>query len=170
MAVPLQNIQQSVNTGKLYFQTLLDKYKDTLLKGCDNIPENLNCLKNIIIALNADLRDVVNTDKTQSLYVKLVTILGAYNVAFVPDSRVVIPNTTYEIISTSGIPPIYITDANFVGNTYTNTALVGNNAFAVFDQNLNRYLINGTQFTYNASGGIIIIDGIFGGESFVLIF
>lgn len=169
MAVSLQNIQEKVNISKNYYQTLLDSYKASLIKGCDNIPANLNCLKWLIYALNADLRDVINTDKTQSLYVKLVTILGIYNVAFNPNANVVIPNTTYTIAAT-GKPPIFITDADFVGNTYTNTSLVGNNAFAVFNQNGNRYLINGVDFTYNAAGGLIIVAGIFGGESYVLIF
>lgn len=168
--VTLQNIQQSLNIGKIYYQVLLEKYKANLVKGCEDMPEQLNCLKWLITAINPDLRDVVNTDKTQALYAKLVTILGAFNSAFTVDTDVVIPNTTYEIISNTGKPPIYITDADFVGNTYTNTSLVGNNSFAVFDQNLNRYLVNGTEFTYNASGGIIIVNGIYGGESFVLIF
>lgn len=168
--VTLQNIQEKVNIGKVFYQTLLDKYKATLTKGCDDMPEKLNCLKWLITAINPDLRDVVNTDKTQALYVKLVSILGAFNSAFTVDTDVVIPNTTYEIISNTSKPPIYITDADFVGNTYTNPTLVGNSTFAVFDQNVNRFLINGTEFTYNASGGIIIVNGIYGGEAYTLIF
>lgn len=168
--VTLQVIQQRLNTGKLYYQTLLDKYKASLIKGCDDIPANLNCLKWLIYALNADLRDVVNTDKTQALYAKLVGILGAYNQAFTVDPDVVIANTTYEVVTIDSKPPIYITSDDFTGNTYTNTELLGDSTFAVFDQNSNRYLIYGTEFTYNASGGIVIIGGIFGGESFVLIF
>lgn len=168
--VTLQNIQDKINIGKIYYQVLLEKYKANLVKGCEDMPEQLNCLKWLITAINPDLRDVVNTDKTQALYVKLVAILGAFNSDFTVDTDVVIPYTTYQIISNTGKPPIYITDADFVGNTYTNTSLVGNNSFAVFDQNLNRYLVNGTEFTYNASGGIVIVNGIYGGESFVLIF
>lgn len=170
MAVSLQVIQQKVNTSKLYYQVLLERYKADLIKGCNYVPHKLSCLKNLIWALNADLRDVVNTDKTQALYVKLVTILGAYNEAFVVDTDVVVPNTTYQVITVDAQPPIYITSDDFTDNTYTNTDLVGNTSFAVFDQNTNRYLINGTEFIYNVTGGITIVGGIFGGESYVLIF
>lgn len=168
--ITLQNIQEKVNTSKLYYQVLLDKYRSGLLKGCDDLPENLLCLKWLILALTADILGNFNTDKTQALYVKLVTILGAYNEAFVVDPDVVIPNTTYEVVTVDTRPPILITDADFVGNVYTNTELQGNSSFAVFDQNLNRFLQYGTQFTYNAAGGIIIIDGIYGGEQYMLIF
>ena len=167
--ITLQNIQEKVNISKNFYQVLLDKYRDGLLKGCDDLPENLLCLKWLILALTADILGNFNTDKTQALYVKLVTILGAYNEAFVVDPNVVVANTTYEVISTTTRPPIFITDADFVGNVYTNPDLIGL-SYAVFDQNLNRYLQNGTQFTYNAGGGIIIIDGIYGGEQYVLIF
>jgi hypothetical protein len=167
--IALQNIQEKVNTAKLYYQVLLDKYYENLSKGCNDIPNNLLCIKWLILALTADILANYNTPKTQALYVKLVGILGAYNEAFVVDPNVVIPNTTYQVVAIDSKPPILITSDDFVDNVYTNADLIGL-SYAVFDQNLNRFLQNGTQFTYNASGGIIIIDGIYGGEQFMLIF
>ena len=162
-------IQQRVNTAKLYYQTLLDKYRINITSGCsDNIPQDLNLVKWLILALNMDLRDDYNTTKTQSLYDILNSILGAYNTAFTPNSQVIIPNTTYTVNGTSVLPTISITDANFVGNTYSNADLFGF-TFAVFDQNVNRYLNYGIEYTYNPTGGIIIVGGIFGGESYRII-
>ena len=166
--VSLAVIQDRVNTAKLYYQTLLDKYRLKLVTGCDEQPDYLLCVKWLILALNADLLNAYNTTKTQTLYNKLNQILGSYNVAFTPNSQVQIPNTTYTTTGGSGIPSIAITDADFVGSTYTNVTLLGY-TFAVFDQNTNRYLNYGTEYTYNATGGLIIVGGIFGGESYRLI-
>jgi hypothetical protein len=166
--VNLAVIQDRVNTAKLFYQTLLIKYKALLVTGCDDLPDKLLCTKWLILALNSDLLNAYNTTKTQTLYNKLNQILGSYNVSFVPNSQVQIPNTTYVTTGGSVLPTISITSANFVGATYTNAALIGF-TFAVFDQNANRFLNYGVEYTYNAAGGIIIVAGIFGGESYKLI-
>ena len=166
--ISLSVIQEKVNIAKLYYQTLLEKYRNDLVDGFCDLPENLSCVKWLILALNMDLRDSYNTDKTQILFNILNQILGSFNVAFTPNSQVQIPNTTYTTTSGSGIPSISITSANFTGNVYSNTGLLGY-VFAVFDQNTNRYLNYGTEYTYNSTGGLIIVDGVFGGESYRLI-
>lgn len=166
--ISLTTITEKVNTAKLYYQTLIDDYRASFLKGCENKPKYLDCLRWTISALSADIRDTINTDKTQKVYAKLLDILGGYSEIYVVDPNVIIPNTTF-IVEGNGMSPIFITDADFTGNEYLNPALVGMTNYVVFDQNLNRYLTS-SQFTYIPTGGIEITDGIYGGESFVLIF
>lgn len=55
--------------------------------------------------------------------------------------------------------PIYITQANFTTATfYPNTNLLGNNII-VFLNEINRYLIPNTEFTWNSLGLTITMDG-----------
>jgi hypothetical protein len=167
--ISLVVIQEKVNIAKVYYQTLLEKYRSDLASGdCCDTPIELNRVKWLIMALNIDLRDDYNTDKTQSLFNILNTILGAFNVAFTPNTQVQIPNTTYTVTGKSVLQPISIKYADFVGNTYSNTALFGFN-YAVFNQNINRYMDYGTEYTFNPTGGIIIVAGVFNGDQFRII-
>lgn len=61
--------------------------------------------------------------------------------------------------STSGIFPLYITQANFTSATfYPNTNIFGNNII-IFMNEINRYLIPNSEFTVDATGVTITLDG-----------
>lgn len=92
--IDIATIQDKVNTAKLFFQVLTDRYIAKLIKGCDEKPENYDCLNWFVSALSGDVDNDFNTDNTQTLYNQLCVLLGGYSEVYTVDPNAVVPNVT----------------------------------------------------------------------------
>lgn len=109
----LSTILARVNVGRIYLQNLLDTYGTSLNFGVDKKSPNLDILKLYIIALNYDIVNNINTDKTQAIYVLLDNLLAEFTASYVIDPSVQIPNTEL-VVNGEGIRTVTYTEINLI--------------------------------------------------------
>lgn len=89
--IPLETIAEGVASAKLYYIDLLNALLVELGKNCKGDVCKLQELQGLIRALNYDIKDEVNDDTTQALYVKLLNEIDGYSASYVIDPNVVYP-------------------------------------------------------------------------------
>lgn len=165
----IEELQDKINQGRLYYLILLEQYRQSLITGCEKMPTNMRCLRYIIQALQPDADGGYITDNTLAVYKQLLNILGGYSAIYTLDPSVIIPGTTIIVQGDGGMPPIPITSADFDGRDYNNPELAGMTDYMIFFQGINRFL-NSDEFTYLPTGGFTLSQDVYDGMEFRLIF
>lgn len=171
----LQSISSSILLAEAYYVELLSEYIADLTSGKLN-PDSrkkLICLNRLIRALSWDTAEEVNDATTTQLYTLLLEQIAPYSgSSLTVNPNVVIPeNPIVYDPSAEYRTPLIITVSDFEADTitYNNVALVGLNQFLVYLNGV-RYLLPGVDFNFLSTGGIVLVEPIYSGQTIILIF
>ena len=184
--VTLLTIITTVGYAKLYYIQLLKELMIELKKGCSGDVNRLDCLLGYITALEYDIKEGINDDVTQDIYIKLLKELGGFTGDYIIDTEVVnnwnvigvtsgiwgsitgnIYNQTdlIELIKSNSLSIIQVTysDLGSDHKTYTNVKLAGKN-YVIFQAVINGFLTSPDYVIYNPSGGFTLVNEMVAGD------